>query len=271
MGLHLSTYQLVNISTYQHINLPTYQPFSSLLSQQGEHNSKPGPMNILIIEDEQKVASFIKKGLEEEQHVVELATDGLQGLQAALSKDFDCIILDILLPGINGRDLCKKLRQSQVLTPILMLTALQTTDDIVSGLEQGADDYLTKPFHFRELLARIQALGRRRWHKTLGEEVLRFHDLTLDTSSKTASRQGKQINLTAREYGLLELFMRHPNKVLSRAFITDAVWGIDRSSNANVVDVYVNYLRNKIEKPFGDAKLIHTLTGMGYVLKQDPV
>jgi DNA-binding response OmpR family regulator len=168
---------------------------------------------------------------------------------------------------MNGREIARKLRQQQVWTPILMLSALQTTDDIVTGLGQGADDYLTKPFHFRELLARIQALHRRHHHDHLPQETLQFNDLILDTGSKTASRNGVEISLTAREYKLLELFMKHPNKVLSRAFISDAVWGIDRQSNANVVDVYVNYLRNKIEKPFNGHKLIHTLTGMGYVLK----
>lgn len=224
-------------------------------------------MTILIIEDEQKVASFIKKGLEEQQFAVEVESDGEAGLKAALDKDYDIIILDILLPGLNGREICRKLRQAQVWTPIIMLSALQTTDDIVTGLDHGADDYLTKPFHFRELLARIQALHRRHHQDSIGQETLQFMDLILDTGSKTASRNGSPITLTAREYKLLELFMKHPNKVLSRAFISDAVWGIDRQSNANVVDVYVNYLRNKIEKPFPGNKLIHTLTGMGYVLK----
>lgn len=224
-------------------------------------------MTILIIEDEQKVASFIKKGLEEQQFTVELESDGEAGLKAAMEKDYDVIILDILLPGMNGREICRKLRQAQVWTPILMLSALQTTDDIVTGLDHGADDYLTKPFHFRELLARIQALHRRHHQDGIVQETLQFNDLMLDTASKTATRNGTQISLTAREYKLLELFMKHPNKVLSRAFISDAVWGIDRQSNANVVDVYVNYLRNKIEKPFNGHKLIHTLTGMGYVLK----
>ncbi|NML22113.1 response regulator transcription factor [Pseudoflavitalea sp. G-6-1-2] len=224
-------------------------------------------MTILIIEDEQKVASFIKKGLEEQQFTVEVENDGERGLQTALEKDFDCIILDILLPGINGREICRRLRQNQVWTPVLMLSALQTTDDIVTGLDHGADDYLRKPFHFKELLARIQALHRRHHQDMIGQERLQFQDLILDTAAKSASRSGIQIVLTAREYKLLELFMRHPNKVLSRAFISDAVWGIDRQSNANVVDVYVNYLRNKIEKPFHGDKLIHTLTGMGYVLK----
>lgn len=224
-------------------------------------------MTILIIEDEQKVASFIKKGLEEQQFTVEVESDGEAGLKAALDKDYDIIILDILLPGLNGREICRKLRQAQVWTPIIMLSALQTTDDIVTGLDQGADDYLTKPFHFRELLARIQALHRRHHQDSISQETLQFMDLILDTGSKTASRNGNPITLTAREYKLLELFMKHPNKVLSRAFISDAVWGIDRQSNANVVDVYVNYLRNKIEKPFPGNKLIHTLTGMGYVLK----
>lgn len=226
-------------------------------------------MNILVVEDEQKVAAFIKRGLEEQQHVATVFHDGNEGMNAALENDYDCIILDVLLPGINGRDICRKLRRQQVHTPVLMLTALQTVDDIVEGFETGADDYLTKPFHFRELLVRINAITRRRNAQLADEQVLRFDDLELDTAKRTASRQGQEISLTAREYALLELFLRNPNKVLSRIFISDAVWGIDYRSGTNVVDVYVNYLRNKIEKPFGKGKLIHTLTGMGYILKSD--
>ncbi len=224
-------------------------------------------MNILLVEDEQKVAAFIKKGLEEEQHRVTHCADGIAGAEQALRENYDCIILDVMLPGIDGYSVCEKLRRHQVHSPILMLTALQNVDDIVTGLSSGADDYLTKPFHFRELLARITALTKRQRGEQTALTRISFHDITLDTESKTAWRQDREIQLTAREYALLELFMRNPRKVMSRAFILDAVWGYNQQSNGNVVDVYVNYLRNKIEKPFTGAKLIHTITSMGYVMK----
>ncbi|MET0244874.1 MAG: response regulator transcription factor [Flavitalea sp.] len=226
-------------------------------------------MNILVVEDELKVAAFLKKGLEEQQHNVTVFHDGIDGLNAATENEYDCLILDVLLPGINGREICKRLRKKQIDTPILMLTALQTMDDIVTGFETGADDYLTKPFHFRELIARVNAITRRHRPNQVADEVLKFDDLELNTAKRTATRQSLEIILTAREYALLELFMRNPNKVLSRIFISDAVWGIDYHSGTNVVDVYVNYIRNKIEKPFNGSKLIHTLTGMGYILKSE--
>lgn len=225
-------------------------------------------MKVLLVEDETKVAAFIKKGLSEMHHVVEVAPDGPTGYNFATGKDFDIIIIDIMLPGMNGIDLCKKIRDHNTGIPILMLTALDSIDDKVNGLSAGADDYLVKPFHFRELTARIQALTRRAGIQPPEDEVLSFKDLTLDTATKIANRAGREIVLTAKEYMLLEFFLRNRNKVLSRSYIAHNVWGIDFDSGTNVIDVYINYLRNKIEKGF-DGKLIHTVIGMGYVLKDE--
>lgn len=225
-------------------------------------------MKILLIEDEPKVAAFIKRGLEEQQHNVEVAYDGNAGEKMVTQHPYDLLILDVMLPGMNGLELCKRIRSLEIHTPILMLTALSATNDVVDGLHAGADDYLAKPFHFSELLARIQALTRRRYRQDQPEKVtLEFEDLQLDTQTKTGRRDGREIVLTAKEYSLLELFMRNPQKVLSRAFIAEAVWGLDFDSGTNTIDVYVNYLRNKIEKGFSGERLIHTVVGMGYVLK----
>lgn len=224
-------------------------------------------MKILLIEDEPKVAAFIKRGLEEQQHNVEVAYDGIAGEKMVSQHPYDLLILDVMLPGMNGLELCKRIRGQEIHTPILMLTALSATNDVVDGLHAGADDYLAKPFHFSELLARIQALTRRRYRQDPEKVTLEFEDLQLDTQTKTGHREGKEIILTAKEYALLELFMRNPQKVLSRAFIAEAVWGLDFDSGTNTIDVYVNYLRNKIEKGFSGERLIHTVVGMGYVLK----
>jgi two-component system copper resistance phosphate regulon response regulator CusR len=175
--------------------------------------------------------------------------------------------LDVMLPLISGIDLCKQIRQKQAQLPILMLSALGTIDDKVNGLHAGADDYLIKPFHFNELLARIEALLRRRNLHETTSHMLTFSDLKLDTWDKTAERAGKKITLTAKEYVLLELFMKNPNKLLSREYITEKVWGLHFDTGTNMVDVYVNYLRNKIQKGF-DTKLINTVIGMGYILRE---
>ncbi|RAI99715.1 DNA-binding response OmpR family regulator [Chitinophaga skermanii] len=226
-------------------------------------------MKILLIEDEPKVAAFIKQGLEEHQHTVEVAYDGLTGERAALQNDYDLAIIDVMLPYKNGLELCTTIRSRTSHLLILMLTALNTTQDIVDGLQAGADDYLAKPFHFSELLARIQALGRRQQQFVSNaiNPVLTYADLTLNTYTKTASREGKEIRLTAREYSLLELFMRNSNKVLSRIQIAEAVWGFDFDTGTNTIDVYINYLRNKIDKGFNGGQLIHTVIGMGYMMK----
>ncbi|WP_342646430.1 response regulator transcription factor [Mucilaginibacter sp. CSA2-8R] len=222
---------------------------------------------ILLVEDEDKVSSFIKKGLNEHQYTVDVARDGVAGLTEVLQQTYDLIILDVMLPLISGIDLCKQIRQKQAQVPILMLSALGTIDDKVNGLHAGADDYLIKPFHFNELLARIEALLRRRNLNETSNHLLTFSDLNLDTWDKTAERAGKKITLTAKEYVLLELFMRNPNKLLSREYITEKVWGLHFDTGTNMVDVYVNYLRNKIQKGF-DKKLINTVIGMGYILRE---
>ncbi|MEN7547872.1 response regulator transcription factor [Rapidithrix thailandica] len=225
-------------------------------------------MKILLVEDEQNIASFVKKGLTEQGYEVMVAYDGPMGLQLASQYDFDLIILDIILPGINGVEVCKKIRETAVqLMPILMLTALGTTENIVQGLDAGADDYLAKPFKFKELLARIRALTRRTMRDSSNTKVLNIADLELDTDMKIARRSGKEIKLTSREYRLLEYLMKHQRKVMSRIDILESVWDVNFDMGTNVVDVYVNYLRNKIDKDFSP-KLIHTVIGMGYVMKE---
>lgn len=223
--------------------------------------------SICLIEDEQKVAAFILKGLQEQGYEVKVAADGTAAKTTLQHERFDLLIMDVMLPDTNGIDLCRHIRQTDQDTPILMLTALNQVHDKVSGLKAGADDYLVKPFHFSELLARIEALMRRKKSKVEDDHTLMFDDLKLDTWSKTAERSGKQIALTAKEYTLLELFMRNPNKILSREYIAEQVWEIGFDTGTNFIDVYVNYLRKKIEKDFKN-KLIHTVIGMGYILKQ---
>jgi two-component system, OmpR family, copper resistance phosphate regulon response regulator CusR len=221
-------------------------------------------LKVLLIEDEQRVASFIRKGLEEHNIQVVQAFDGSTGLNLALSDTFDVIILDVVMPGMNGLELCKRLREQHAdQTPILMLTALGTTDDIVNGLTTGADDYLTKPFKFRELLARLLALARR---KTVVNKVLTVDDLTLDTKSMEVHRGGKRIDLMAREFRLLEYLLAHKNQVVSKTFILENVWDINHDLGTNVVEVYINYLRKKIDHDF-PVPLIKTVVGMGYTIK----
>jgi two-component system copper resistance phosphate regulon response regulator CusR len=224
--------------------------------------------NICLVEDEQKVAAFICKGLEEHAYKVTTAKDGHSAKILLQGSDFDLIILDVMLPDINGIELCRQIRHNNNKTPILMLSALDQVQNKVSGLKAGADDYITKPFHFSELLARIEALLRRQSVNSPEEHILTFDELKLDTWSNVAERAGNQVALTAKEFALLELFMSHPNKVLSREYIAEQVWKIDFDTGTNFIDVYVNYLRNKIEKGF-KSKLIHTVIGMGYILKSE--
>jgi DNA-binding response OmpR family regulator len=227
-------------------------------------------MNILVIEDEKNVASFIKKGLEENGMIVTLAYDGETGLSLLQEQDFNVIVLDVILPQVNGWDVCAKIRkQLRLKTPILMLTALSSTDNLVKGLEQGADDYLAKPFKFQELLARVKALDRRNRNQVATQSVLSFEDIEMNTDQKSVSRAGTPIKLTSREYNLLEFFLKNPNKVISRMEILENVWGVNFDLGTNVVDVYVNYLRNKVEKNFSK-KVIHTVVGMGYILRSHP-
>ncbi len=224
---------------------------------------------ILVVEDEPNVAAFIKKGLEEEGYEVEHVADGLEGKALATQNPYDLLILDIMLPGMGGVEICAHVRAHNPTIPILMLTALGTTTDKVKGLDSGADDYLTKPFAFAELLARIRSLTRRAANSQVQDQILQAADLEMNCSSKQVTRAGKSINLTAKEFALLEYFLRNQNKVLSRNDLARDVWDIKFDTGTNFVDVYVNYLRNKIDKPFPE-KLIHTVIGMGYIMKNEP-
>lgn len=224
-------------------------------------------MRILVIEDEQNVAAFVQQGLKETGYEVYLAYDGTNGLDLLTQQSFDLIILDIMLPGMDGREIAIKIRQMGYKDlPILMLTALGTTENIVKGLDAGADDYLIKPFKFKELLARIRALSRRSVGSTVAHKIYKILDLELDSDSKSVKRAGTPIKLTSTEFRLLEFLMKNQNKVLSRIDILENVWDINFNMGTNVVDVYVNYLRNKIDKNF-EPKLIQTVIGMGYMVK----
>lgn len=225
-------------------------------------------MKILVIEDEPKVVTFLQQGLEESGFEVDVAFDGLMGLKLAAKQEYDCIILDVIIPGMNGIEVCREIRQKNINTPLLMLTALGTTDDKLEGFDAGADDYLVKPFEFKELVARINALTKRTSGVMHSTGTLRVGQLELDLNRKLARREGRTIELTAREFALLEYFMRNRGKVLSRADISEKVWEISFDTGTNVVDVYVNILRRKIEKGF-DSKLIHTRIGLGYIFDPD--
>jgi DNA-binding response OmpR family regulator len=224
-------------------------------------------VRILLVEDEMKVASFIQKGLEEEQYQVDVAHDGEEGLRRALASEHDLIILDILLPKRDGMSILREVRERRIDTPVLILTAKDSVEDRVAGLNSGCDDYLPKPFAFAELLARSRALLRRK--STDRGVTLAVGDLVLDPVSHRVTRAGKNVELTSREYALLQYFMHHPNQILTRTMIVEQVWGYDFDNFSNVVDVYVNYLRNKIDRNF-EPKLLHTVRGIGYVLKQPP-
>lgn len=221
---------------------------------------------ILLIEDEEGIADFVKRGLIYEGYRVDVAYDGQQGLEMARDTPPDLVILDWMLPGLDGLEVCKRLRAASDV-PILMLTAKEDVQDRVQGLDAGADDYLVKPFAFDELLARIRALFRRATPASQ-PEVLRFADLTLDTGTHRAQRGDRFIDLTAKEYELLELFMRNPRRVLTREMIFDRVWGYDFGGESNIIEVYVRYLRQKTEEN-GEPRLVHTVRGVGYVLRED--
>jgi heavy metal response regulator len=223
-------------------------------------------MKILVVEDEKKVSSFIKRGLEEERYEVESAFNGEEGLKMALDKGYDLIVLDVMLPKKDGLSVVRELREKKNATPVLMLTAKDSVEDIVAGLDSGSDDYLTKPFAFAELLARVRALVRRS-EQDRGAEI-RFVDLRLDPVTHKVWRKDKEIDLTAKEYSLLEYFMRNPNQVLTRTMIAEHVWDYTFDSFTNIIDVYVNYLRKKIDRE-ADKKLIHTVRGVGYILKEE--
>lgn len=224
---------------------------------------------ILIVEDEQKIADTLQRGLSENGYWAEVAYDGNIGYKLFNNHDYNLVILDINLPGIDGYKLCKIIRSSSPSIPVIMLTSLSTLDDKIEGYNAGADDYVVKPFEFRELLLKIRALLKR----TLNQSVpvgnkLRAGDLEMNLDSKEVTRDGKKINLTAKEFQLLEYLLRNKNRVVSRSDIAINVWDIDFDTNTNVIDVYISYVRNKIDKGF-EQKLIHTHVGMGYVLKDN--
>ncbi len=221
-------------------------------------------MRILVVEDEKKVASFLQKGLEEEYYIVDCAYDGEEALYMLEVNDYDMVILDIMLPKIDGLEVLRRVRGKGLSLPVLMLTAKDSVEDIVRGLDAGGDDYLTKPFAFAELLARVRALLRRREREPLGE--LKVADLVLNPLTHKVSRGGKQIELTAKEYALLEYLMRHANRVVTRTMISEHVWNYHFDPMTNVIDVYVNHLRKKVDMGFAH-KLIHTIRGVGYMLK----
>ncbi|UFH57399.1 response regulator transcription factor [Spirosoma sp. KNUC1025] len=225
-------------------------------------------MKILVVEDEPKLASFVRKGLEEQSCEVDVAFDGQVGRNMALNNLYDVIIMDINLPKMNGFDVVQSIRQEQNRTPVLMLTAMGSVDDKLTGFEAGADDYLVKPFEFRELMARLRALTKRSNDAGMQSNVLKVADLELDLNEKIARRGDKRIELTAKEFGLLEYLMRNRGRVVSRVDIAEKVWDIHFDTGTNVIDVYVNFLRKKIDKDFPQ-KLIHTVIGMGYILKEE--
>lgn len=224
---------------------------------------------ILIVEDEPKVASFIQQGLEEHGYEVDVVYDGWMGKRFACRNHYEVVILDIIIPHTNGIELCRQIREVKPGIPILMLTALGTVEDKVAGFDAGADDYLVKPFEFKELLARIRALSKRAGSICITSNVLKAFDLELDIDKKQARRGDKVITLTAKEFSLLEFFMRNKGRVLSRAEIAQKVWDVHFDTGTNVVDVYVNILRKKIDRDF-DTKLIHTRFGLGYVFNEQP-
>jgi heavy metal response regulator len=222
-------------------------------------------MRILVIEDEKKVARFIQQGLEEEHYFVDVSHDGKEGLTMAETGSYDILIIDIMLPEQNGIEITRELRAEQITTPILMLTAKTATEDKVAGLDSGADDYLTKPFAFAELLARVRSLLRRGSQEKTTQ--LTAADLELDTVTHRARRAGKIIELTAKEYALLEFLLRNKDRVLSRTIIAEHIWDYHFDTGTNLIDVYINHVRNKVDSGF-ELKLIHTVRGVGYVLKE---
>jgi heavy metal response regulator len=219
-------------------------------------------MKILVVEDEKRITSFIRKGLQYEGYTVDVALDGLIGLEKAREASLDLIVLDVMLPHLDGISLCSRLREAGINTPVIMLTAKDDIDDRVKGLDAGADDYLVKPFAFKELLARIRSLLRR-GGENAKQSVLQVGDLTVDPSSREVVRAGKIIELSKKEYSLLEYLLRNQNQVLTRTMIAEHVWDYDFDSFTNTIDVYIRYLRKKVDDGF-EQKLIHTIRGVGY-------
>lgn len=225
-------------------------------------------MNILIVEDEPNLLALMRKGFAEHNYEVSVAMDGNTALDMLSRYQFDVVIMDIMLPDVNGLEICRRVRVSKNFVPVLLLTALGSNENIVTGLDSGADDYLVKPFKFSELEARVRALSRRANYSDRDANTLKVADLVIDRVAKTVSREGKDIKLTAMEFKLLEYMMRNKGIVLSRNQLLENVWDIRFDMSTNVVDVYINYLRKKIDKPFGE-KLIHTMKGLGYVIRSE--
>ncbi|KQN36331.1 two-component system response regulator [Pedobacter sp. Leaf41] len=224
-------------------------------------------LKIGIAEDDPKIAALLQTALEENGYQITVVSNGIDASENFGQEQFNLLIIDIMMPGLSGIQVCKRLREKNIQTPILMLTAMGTVDDKVTGLDAGADDYLVKPFHLKELLARVSALLRRQTSlENVPNHQLIFEDLIMDTLSKEVSRAGKIIDLSAKEFVLLELFLRNPNRLLSRRYIAEIAWDINFDTGTNVIDVYVNFLRKKIDKDF-DRKLIHTKINMGYIFK----
>ena len=223
-------------------------------------------MKLLVVEDEPNLLSIIRKGLSENNNEVSVAMDGKTALEMIQNHSFDVVILDIMLPDINGIEICRRLRAAKNFVPILLLTALGTTENVVTGLNAGADDYMAKPFKFSELQARISALARRSTQDNRPNDVITIDDLELDGRSKSVKRNGENIVLTAKEFKLLYFLAKNAGTILSREQLLDNVWDINFDMNTNVVDVYINYVRKKIDKPFQN-KLIHTMKGLGYVMR----
>ncbi|HEY0110107.1 MAG TPA: response regulator transcription factor [Fibrella sp.] len=223
-------------------------------------------MRILLVEDEERLASFIRKGIAAEGYEVEVAYDGRTGLSLFRRDIYEIIILDVNLPHMNGFDLCRSIRSENEAVPVLMLTALDSLADKSDGFNAGADDYLAKPFEFQELILRLRALTRRNGSRP--KQVLKLADLELNLDSKTVTRAGKRIDLTTREYSLIEYMMLNKGKIISRMDISERVWSLNFDNNSNVIDVYISYLRKKIDKGFSP-RLLHTIVGMGYVLRED--
>jgi DNA-binding response OmpR family regulator len=223
-------------------------------------------MRILVVEDDRKLARQLKKGLDESGHLTSLAHDGREGLETARICEFDALVLDVMLPGLDGISMVRQLRHQRIGTPILLLTARDTPDDIITGLDAGADDYLTKPFSFKVLLARLGALARR--HHVDPQTVLRVSDLALDPATHEVRRSGATVSLSRTEFAMLELLMRNPSRVITRDRFMEVVWGHERDVQSNTLDVFIRQLRTKIEPP-GSPKLIHTIRGIGYALREE--
>ena len=224
-------------------------------------------MKILLVEDDPKISSFIKIGLENSNNNVDVAYDGPIGEKLALSKNYDVIILDVVIPGISGFDLCKNIRNNSILTPIIMLTSLDSVEDKLQGFDCGADDYLVKPFSFQELVARLKALNRRNKDEIV-KPVMKVADLEVDSIARKVKRHGNDINLTATEFKILQLLLEEKDKVFDRIVIAEKIWGFSFNTGTNIIDVHINSLRKKIDKDF-EPKLIHTRKGFGYVLSEN--